>query len=230
MKNRGQHKFLIGIDEVGRGPIAGPVAIGVVKLKVESLKVNTEWGRGFKDSKKLSPKARGAWFEKIKEARNEGWLEYAVAFVAPSVIDKKGVVHAISAAITRALKDIDFSGPQLRGQASKYGEVRVLLDGGLRAPAHYKDQETIIRGDEKELVIALASIVAKVMRDKRMVALAKKFPHHGFEQHKGYGTRAHYAAIKKHGITPHHRKSFLGDLRSRRISVSRPAILARRTA
>lgn len=89
--------------------------------------------------------------------------------------------------------------------------TRVLLDGGLRAPVHYTNQQTIIKGDEKELVIALASIVAKVTRDKRMVALAKKFPAYGFEKHKGYGTRAHYEAIKKHGITPHHRKSFLKE-------------------
>ncbi|MGB2580647.1 MAG: ribonuclease HII, partial [Minisyncoccia bacterium] len=78
--------------------------------------------------------------------------------------------------------------------------------------SRYLYQETIIKGDEKELSIALASIVAKVARDKKMVALAKKFPEHGFEKHKGYGTRAHYEAIKKHGITKHHRKSFLKGL------------------
>ncbi|MBI3634379.1 MAG: hypothetical protein HY228_02050 [Candidatus Yonathbacteria bacterium] len=88
----------------------------------------------------------------------------------------------------------------------------VLLDGGLRAPARYKNQKTIIKGDEKELVIALASIVAKVARDARMVKLGKKFPQYGFEKHKGYGTRAHYKAIKKHGITKHHRKSFLKNV------------------
>ncbi|MBI5400711.1 MAG: hypothetical protein HZB12_01160 [Candidatus Yonathbacteria bacterium] len=88
----------------------------------------------------------------------------------------------------------------------------VLLDGGLRAPAHYSNQKTIIKGDEKELSIALASIVAKVARDKKMIALAKKFPAYGFEKHKGYGTRAHYEAIKKHGATKHHRKSFLKNV------------------
>lgn len=215
MSKREKHKYIIGVDEVGRGPLAGPVAVGVVMLKtcptrdrsreivgpnrVESLKVSAMWAQGFRDSKKLSPKKREEWFVKIKQARSEGWLEYAVVFVAPSVIDRKGIVYAINTALVRALKNIEH----------EIKCTRVLLDGGLRAPAHYSNQQTIIKGDEKELVIALASIVAKVTRDKRMVALAKKFPAYGFERHKGYGTHAHYEAIKKHGITLHHRKSFL---------------------
>lgn len=202
MNARKRNKYIIGIDEVGRGPLAGPVAIGVVKLKVASLKSRISWGREFKDSKKLSPKARDAWCVKVEQARSEGWLEYAVAFVAPSVIDKKGLTHAIHTAMEKALEAIEHDA----------SEVRVLLDGGLRAPVHYLNQETIIKGDEKELSIALASIVAKVARDKKMIALAKKFPQYGFEKHKGYGTRAHYDAIKKHGITPHHRKSFLKNI------------------
>jgi ribonuclease HII len=206
MKKNRKHEYLIGIDEVGRGPLAGPVAVGVVKLKVESLKVKTGWGRGFKDSKKLSPKAREGWMVKIEEAKSEGWLEYSVAFVSPSVIDRKGLSHAIRTAVAMALESVD------QIEAGPLFGTKVLLDGGLRAPVHYKNQETIIKGDEKELAIALASIVAKVARDKRMVALAKKFPHHGFEKHKGYGTRAHYEALEKHGLTPHHRKSFLKRL------------------
>ena len=214
------HKHIIGIDEVGRGPLAGPVAVGVVKLtcpplpnrqqrqsgdgrrEVQSLKAKAKWGSGFRDSKKLSAKGREAWLVKIEEAKSEGWLEYAVAFIAPSVIDKKGLSYAIQMAISKALADIKHNAD----------EVKVLLDGALRAPSHYLHQETIIKGDEKELSIALASIVAKVARDKKMVALAKKFPEYGFEKHKGDGTRAHYAAIKKHGITPHHRKSFLKNI------------------
>ncbi|MEK7568744.1 MAG: ribonuclease HII [Patescibacteria group bacterium] len=216
MKKRG-HKYIIGVDEVGRGPLAGPVAIGVVRLKVEQVKYKKEWALGFRDSKKLSPKAREEWLVKIEEARSEGWLEYAVAFVAPSVIDKKGITHAIRTALSRALKKVDPAPDLVKSPTGLFQHstfdipysARILLDGGLRAPAHYTNQQTIIRGDEKELVIALASIVAKVTRDRRMVALAKKFPAYGFEKHKGYGTRAHYEAIKKHGIIPHHRKSFL---------------------
>lgn len=208
------YKYIIGIDEVGRGPLAGPVAVGVVRLKVEKLKVNTKLGQDFRDSKKLSPKAREAWLVKIDEARSEGWLEYAVAFVPPSVIDKKGLSYAIRTAIEKALNQLGNETSKLTAPIPNsifniQRSALVLLDGGLRAPAHYLNQETIIKGDEKELSIALASIVAKVARDKKMVALAKKFPEYGFEKHKGYGTRAHYIAIKKHGITPHHRKSFL---------------------
>ena len=212
---KGTYKHIIGVDEVGRGPLAGPVAVGVVSLKHAPLETararsvflslmgsKVEWAQNFKDSKKLTPKAREAWLVKIEEARSEGWLEYAVAFVSSSVIDKKGLSYAIRTAISKALGDIkhDVDG------------VKVLLDGALRAPSHYLPQETIIKGDEKELSIALASIVAKVARDKKMVARAKKFPEYGFEKHKGYGTRAHYEAIKKHGITPHHRKRFLKNI------------------
>ncbi|MBI5400712.1 MAG: hypothetical protein HZB12_01165 [Candidatus Yonathbacteria bacterium] len=108
MKERA-YKHIIGIDEVGRGPLAGPVAVGALKLKVESvkLKVNEEWFRGLRDSKKLSPKAREAWLVKIEEARSEGWLEYAVAFVSLSVIDKEGLSYAIRTAMENALKILE---------------------------------------------------------------------------------------------------------------------------
>ncbi len=194
-----KHKYIIGIDEVGRGPLAGPVAVGVVKLKVKILKSKAKWALGFRDSKKLSAKGREEWLLKIDEARSEGWLEYSVAFVSPSVIDKKGLSYAIRTALEKALGAIEHNA----------SETKILLDGALRAPSHYLHQETIIKGDEKELSIALASIVAKVARDAKMVLLAKKFPLYGFEKHKGYGTRGHYEAIKKNGITSHHRKSFL---------------------
>jgi len=196
---RRRYKYIIGVDEVGRGPLAGPVAVGAVRLKAESQKIITKWGIGFKDSKKLSARGKEAWVVKIDEAMREGWLEYSVAFVASSVIDKKGLSYAIRTALEKALSEIDHD----------VNKTKVLLDGALRAPSHYINQKTIIKGDEKELSIALASIVAKVARDKKMVALAKKFPEYGFEKHKGYGTRAHYEAIKKHGITKHHRRSFL---------------------
>ncbi len=202
------YKYIVGIDEVGRGPLAGPVAVGAVKLEKEWIKLKEKegWFKGLRDSKKLSPKAREEWVVKIKQAQKEGWLDFSVAFVSSRVIDKKGLSYAIRTALAQALRileDLSKGSPWIRE------EVNVLLDGGLHAPVHYKNQTTIIKGDEKEVSIALASIVAKVARDKKMVALAKKFPRYGFEQHKGYGTRAHYEAIKKHGITPYHRKSFL---------------------
>lgn len=88
-------------------------------------------------------------------------------------------------------------------------DTTVLLDGGLKAPDEYKDQKTIIKGDEKEVCIALASIIAKVIRDRYMVKIAQKYPKYGFEEHKGYGTKKHYEAIQKSGISPLHRLCFL---------------------
>lgn len=196
------YKYLIGIDEVGRGPLAGPVAVGAVCIYAEHKTQVAKLFPVIKDSKKLSAKAREEWVLRIREAEVAGFLATAVAFVTPAAIDKNGIAPSIRAALAKALEAVEHDMEQ----------TRVLLDGGLRAPAHYKNQETIIKGDEKELAIAIASIVAKVARDKRMVALAKKFPNYGFEKHKGYGTRAHYEALGKHGLTPHHRKSFLKRL------------------
>ena len=196
-----RHKYTIGIDEVGRGPLAGPVAVGAVCIYAEHHKRVVKLFPVIKDSKKLTPKMRAEWRERIRSAETLGYLSCVVSFIAPSVIDKKGLSYAIRTAIEKSLSAIEHDAE----------ETRVLLDGALRAPSHYQNQETIIKGDEKELAIALASIVAKVARDERMILLAKKFPEFGFEKHKGYGTRAHYEALKQNGITPHHRKSFLRD-------------------
>ncbi len=211
-----KYKYIIGIDEVGRGPLAGPVAVGAVCIYAEHKKKVEKLFPIIKDSKKLTPEKREEWLLQIKEAESFGYLSCAVSFVTPSVIDKKGLSYSIRTALVNALDSVN-PAPVLNSKAPGanllirqfQNSTLVLLDGGLRAPAHYKNQETIIKGDEKELAIALASIVAKVARDKRMVALSKKFPAYGFEKHKGYGTRAHYEEIKKNGITKHHRKSFL---------------------
>ena len=197
-----KYKYLVGIDEVGRGPLAGPVAVGAVCIYAEHKTRVAKLFPVTKDSKKLSAKAREEWVVRIREAEEAGFLTTSVAFVSPTAIDKNGIAPSIRLALARALEAVEH----------EIEHTCVLLDGGLRAPIHYKNQETIIKGDEKELVIALASIIAKVTRDKCMVALGKKFPAYGFEQHKGYGTRAHYEALEKHGLTPHHRKSFLKRL------------------
>lgn len=213
-------KYIIGIDEVGRGPLAGPVAVGAVCIYAEHQSRVKKLFPIIKDSKKLTEKMRNEWNARVREAESLGYLSCAVSFVAPSVIDKRGLSYAIRTALEKSLNAIERenSRPGLRpgrefdNSESADSETKVLLDGGLHAPAHYLNQKTIIKGDEKELTIALASIVAKVARDARMVLLAKKFPVYGFEKHKGYGTRAHYEAVKKNGITKHHRKSFLKNI------------------
>lgn len=181
--------------------MAGPVAVGVIKLQTKSykLKAKNGWFNGLKDSKKLSERARDEWFAKIKRAEKDGWLQFAVAFGSARMIDKKGIVSAIQYSLRRALLKV----------GAKPRETLVLLDGGLKAPREYIYQKTIIKGDEKEPVIATASIVAKVSRDRLMKKISRKHPKYDFEKHKGYGTRGHYQKIKRHGLSILHRKSFL---------------------
>lgn len=193
MKRPGSPKFFIGIDEVGRGPLAGPVAVGALCATPSMLKKF----RTIKESKQLSPAQREEWYTRMLASR-EKELRFAVSFVSVEMIDRKGIIFAIRLALSRSLKKLDISS----------SACEVLLDGGLKAPREYVNQKTIIHGDAKETVIAMASIVAKVLRDRHMVRLHKKYPKYGFAAHKGYGTKAHYRAIRKHGLSLEHRKSF----------------------
>ncbi len=191
----------IGIDEAGRGPLAGPVAVGVASFKTKDkrrLKRVFKKIRG-KDSKKLTATDREKWFEIIKTEEEKGNLHFAVSFVGARTIDKKGIVFAIKTALTQSLKKIG-TNPKT---------TKILLDGGLHAPQKYQHQKTIIRGDESELSISLASIAAKVLRDRKMIRLAQKYPLYGFDKHKGYGTKHHCEQILKHGLSGEHRTSFL---------------------
>lgn len=201
-------KYIIGIDEVGRGPVAGPVTVGALLVFFENMKEVSEKFDGFKDSKKLTPKKRNEWFANISQAQKDGLLEYKVVFVDNKKIDQFGIAPAIKSCITSSLKLLVSQEP-----GSWEEDCLVLLDGGLKAPEEFLNQQTIIKGDEKELVIALASIMAKVTRDALMCKLAKKYPEYGLEKHKGYGTKAHMEAIKKHGISEIHRKTFLKNFK-----------------
>jgi ribonuclease HII len=200
-------KTVVGIDEVGRGPIAGPVAVCALCLQndfgIENFRPLVRLRtKKLRDSKKLSHKQRLVWLEKINEERDKGNIVYKVSFESNKIIDTKGIVFAI----TRALENsLDFLN-------KNKNDCEVLLDGGLKAPVEYKNQKTIIKGDEKELAIALASIVAKVTRDDLMVKLARKYTGYGLEKHKGYGTAEHYKALNNKGISVIHRKSFLRKL------------------
>ncbi len=199
----------IGIDEAGRGPLAGPVAVGAVVVPHDF-----DWSlvEGVKDSKKMTPRSRERVYETMVVLREKKALDFAVAFSSSTMIDEWGIVPAIKSALARALTHIQSTSAVGR-------EVEVLLDGGLRAPREYAAQKTIIRGDDTEPVISLASIAAKVERDRIMLRLAKKHPLYAFEVHKGYGTAAHRAAIKKHGISVVHRRTFCKTLISKEKSV-----------
>lgn len=195
-KTNSKVKFIVGIDEAGRGPLAGPVAVGVVVMaagrKLELL-------AGAKDSKLLSPKNREIWFEKIKQAKEAGTLDFAVTLVSSKVIDEKGISFAIRQGIKNVLNRLQLLP----------AETLILLDGSLKAPDHFLFQRTIIGGDRSEPVISLASIAAKVTRDRRMINLSKKYPEYSFHVHKGYGTLQHREKIKKFGMCEIHRRSFL---------------------
>ncbi|MEY2664805.1 MAG: ribonuclease ribonuclease [Candidatus Parcubacteria bacterium] len=208
-------KYLVGIDEVGRGPLAGPVAVGACIFLVDPKSaIFKKHFAGVRESKQLSEIRREEWFAKILAARDIGLIEYAVTFVSERTIDTRGLSYAIRHALERSLRTV------VKGIVDM-NDVEVRLDGGLRAPVDFIHQKTIIKGDVKEPCIALASICAKVLRDRRMRTYAKKYPQYGFEVHKGYGTRAHYASIKKFGLTPLHRRSFLKSLKSSSINLAK---------
>lgn len=191
--------FIIGVDEAGRGPLAGPVAVGVVMVP-KGFTVKKAFP-GVADSKKLSAKKREEIFALLAERPQQG-VRCTVVFASAKMIDKKGISVAIRESVAKGVRlltaDIK-AGPLC---------VEVLLDGSLCAPSEYK-QKTIIKGDVTEPIISLASIAAKVTRDRLMQRLAQKYPGYGFERHKGYGTKAHYAALTRLGLSPEHRTTFL---------------------
>lgn len=200
-------KYIVGIDEVGRGPIAGPVAVCVFVCEPAFFENTIDIP--LRDSKKLTKKQREKWFDFFKTEKEKGKCNFAVSYVSAEWIDKVGIVRAIQKALDTSLSKVvdneDFS------------SVSIFLDGGLKASKEYMHQETIIKGDELHPVISCASIVAKVSRDTLMRKYAIEFPDYGFENHVGYGTAYHYSAIKKHGLTVLHRKSFIKNF-SRAIS------------
>lgn len=215
--------YIIGIDEVGRGSLAGPVVVAAlaapakfrikntelrIKNKPENSKfliLNSKLAK-IRDSKKLSPRQREIWFKYIK---NESTLHVAVAAVSPKIIDKINISNAANLAAIRALKKLANSHWGLATRA------KIFLDGGLYlnkknlvANSYTLNPKTIIKGDEKIPAISLASIVAKVSRDRLMKKLRKKYPRYDFIHNVGYGTKKHIKAIKKYGLSPIHRKSF----------------------
>ncbi len=186
-------KWVVGIDEVGRGPVAGPVAVCACAIPLVQYKV-VEWS-GLNDSKKMTVKARNEWYKKVLKLK----IKHSVVYKSNIFIDNNGILLAVSSCISEALKNLNL----------KPKDCKILLDGSLKAPTEYKSQKTIIRGDQKEKIISLASVIAKVSRDRKMEAQHKKHPKYAWAQNKGYGTKEHYKAIKKYGLTSLHRKTFL---------------------
>ena len=179
-------QLVCGVDEAGRGPLAGPVCAAAVILPPELVIP------GLNDSKKLTDKKRRELCSVITAEA----VSYGIAFASEQEIDEINILQATFLAMRRAVEALPVSADY------------ALVDGnriqGLDIPA-----ECVIGGDGKVLSIAAASILAKVTRDREMRALAAQYPEYGFEKHKGYGTKAHYLAIAEHGICPIHRRTFL---------------------
>ncbi len=180
-------QLICGVDEAGRGPLAGPVCAAAVILPPD-LEIE-----GLNDSKKLSEKRREALFDVIKEKA----LAYGIAFASHEEIDEINILQATFLAMKRAVEALDLK-PEL-----------ALVDGNREPDLGGISVKTIVKGDSLSANIAAASILAKVTRDRLMVAMDEEYPAYGFAIHKGYGTKAHYAALTEHGPCPIHRRTFL---------------------
>ncbi len=203
-------RWVVGIDEVGRGALAGPVVVAVAALPVGFAPRSRALG-ALKDSKKLSARQREAWAAYFNGQRNAGRsaVVFSIARVYPRQIEKINISKAANMAAERAFGRLMVA----HGGGIKTGtKCRIFLDGGLFLGngTQPKNAKTIIKADEKIAAVKVASIVAKVYRDRLMCRLAKKYPQYGFDIHKGYGTAAHRRAIKKHGPCPAHRLTFTG--------------------
>jgi len=196
-------QYLIGIDEVGRGPVAGPVTICAFKIlenEYEKLLAENFFDK-LRDSKKLSEKKREEWFAKFAELEKQKIIEYSCLSKTAGDIDAIGISICIQKLIAETLDELNATPID-----------KIFLDGSLNAPAEFPNQETIIKGDEKIPVISCASIIAKVLRDRKMTDFHAEFPEYGLDKHKGYGTSKHMEAIKKHGVSKIHRLTYLKNL------------------
>jgi len=188
--------LVLGVDEAGRGPLAGPVAVGVISVK-EGYDILAHFP-GLHDSKKLSEKKREILFKTLQEEMKAGNVSAVVCLSSARMIDDKGISFAVRHALDRGVRKL-LPNPE---------EGKVWLDGSLKAPPEYS-QETVIGGDGLIPAIMLASVAAKVTRDRLMLKTDEAYPLYGFGSHKGYGTKTHMEAIRTHGPCEEHRKSFL---------------------
>lgn len=183
------YKSVCGVDEAGRGPLAGPVCAAAVILP-EGVIID-----GVNDSKKLSEKKRESLFDVIREQA----LSYSIAYATVDEIEEINILNATMLAMRRAIDGLDIKADN------------AMIDGNKIPPIDI-DAECIVKGDAKSMSIACASILAKVSRDRLLYKYAEEYPMYGFDKHKGYGTKVHREAILKYGPCPYHRKSFLKKL------------------
>lgn len=180
-------QLICGIDEAGRGPLAGPVCAAAVILPI-----GTEI-EGLNDSKKLTEKKREMLFPIITKKA----IAYGIGFASEQEIDEINVLNATFLAMRRAVEALGIS-PDL-----------LLIDGNQKPKIGVGEEVTVIKGDAKSVSVAAASVLAKVSRDRYMLEIAQEYPQYAFEKHKGYGTKLHYEKIAEYGVSPIHRKTFL---------------------
>lgn len=212
---------LIGIDEAGRGCLAGPVVAGACVFSLKLFESPDALLRSalINDSKQLSTESRESQFTVLESLQAEGLIDFAVASGSVAEISEHNILGATRLAMQRAIEQLaqqadGWSLPQVAAADPLFNtasEVKVIVDGLPLKPFPYA-HEGVIKGDGESLSIAMASIAAKVTRDREMLRLAEKYPVYGFAQHMGYGTAAHRAALIKHGASPIHRELFLRKL------------------
>ncbi len=196
-----EYRDVIGVDEVGRGPLFGEVVACAVYIKESNLEIFNE----INDSKKLTETKR----EKIyNELINNPNIVYAVGMADEKEIDEINILNATFLAMRRALKKLEKLGIK---------DKLVLVDGNKLIKEYEGKQEFLIKGDSKDLSIATASIIAKVIRDNMMVEYDKIYPEYALKSHKGYPTKKHYEAIEKYGILDKHRRSFLKKILNKKV-------------
>ena len=199
-------RFIIGMDEVGRGAIAGPVAVGVALLDSQDSRVETVWPGNLKDSKLLSEKARNEILAPV-----QSWVSgYAVGMASANEIDTKGIVQALALSAGRALDSL-LEDASLRQAIAKDGAI-IILDGShnwLGAKAAGIPVIVRPKADRDCVSVAAASVISKVERDNLMIELASSHPQFGFEGHKGYASEAHILAIRSIGPSAEHRHTWL---------------------
>jgi len=199
-------KYLIGLDEVGRGALAGPVFVSAVLIP-EKLKINNKKLGKIYDSKKLNPQKRFLWYKYLV---NELKIQFCVSKIYSQKIDEINISSAANLAAFKCVLKIIINKNNLNPK-----NYKIFLDGGLYLKSKdfqkkfFPNAKTIIGGDKKYNVIKMASIIAKIKRDKFMENLDKKYPQYFFNKHKGYGTKLHLKLIKTYGPTPIHRLTFL---------------------
>ncbi|QQS23425.1 ribonuclease HII [bacterium] len=196
--------MVVGVDEVGRGPLAGPVVAAAVSFVADNFKEleGRSWWNEITDSKRLSEKKREELSEHIKNNSL-----YSIAVSSVMEIETINILQGSLLAMRRAVEEL-----QKQGRGLVRGSSVLLVDGRNTIPDLEITQEAIVRGDSIIHSIAAASIIAKVHRDNLMKELGQQFPVYGLDRHKGYGTKFHIEAIKAHGLSPIHRASFCGNI------------------